>query len=126
MPRHPRLEDLARAHRNDAAGAAVVAVLNQYPTLTYDQGETVLFLRSLVDGGFHFTGRRIHVTCIDCGAYGTWRYPTNAIDFIRDHAGHEIVTGIGNPEEFTAADDGNTTENLPVADVADFTRRGEK
>jgi hypothetical protein len=100
----------------DAAGNVVEAVRREIPGLTDEQAEQVVFLRAMADGGFHFTGRTVSVTCIDCQCYGEWRYSGNAADFIASgHRGHRTVVGISNPP-VTSPESDDTTD-LPSADT---------
>jgi hypothetical protein len=106
----------------DAAGNVVEAVRREIPGLTDEQAEQVVFLRAMADGGFHFTGRTVSVTCIDCQCYGEWRYSGNAADFIASgHRGHQTVVGISNPP--VTSPESDDTTNLPSADTG-FTSIG--
>lgn len=87
-----------RPNQHDAASFAVAAVKREIPGLTTEQAEQVLWLRALTDSRLHHTGRRVKITCADCGCYGSWRHPSNAADWmISGHRGHYCVIGITNP-----------------------------
>ena len=122
-----RTDDTIYPDQHDAAGAVVAAVRREFPRVTQEQAETIVWLRALIDARFHCTGRRINVTCVDCQCIGEWRYPGAAIDFIVEHHGHRTVVGITNPPS-TPTDVADERKDLPVGDavVSITSGRGEK
>ena len=99
----------------DAASAVVRSVQDRIPGVTIDNAKAIVWCYALTDAGFHFSGRRISVTCIDCECCGSWRHAANAAEFIAsDHRGHRTVIGISNPPS-TRRDAADTTD-LPVGD----------
>lgn len=98
-----------------AASMVVRSVQERIPGATIDNAKAIIWCFALADAGFHFSGRRISVTCIDCNRCGSWRHASNAADFIASgHRGHRTVIGISNPPS-TCRDAADTTD-LPVGD----------
>ena len=111
----------------DAASMVVRSVQERIPGITIDSAKAVVWCYALTDAGFHFSGRRVSVTCLDCECCGSWRHAANAAEFITSgHRGHRTVIGISNPpsSRHNAAD----TTDLPVGDnVVQLTSgRGEE